>query len=238
MTTTKKIYPRMTHKDIQELAFKIVEILSEENLASDLRVYYNNKCLQTKMKSDANWNIWYETEEIDNISPLDYFTYAATQHIISISTEGGLYDQLNYGSGEFPKKLEELFEYWGIYWELGDSWNMSFFPLDDDNERIEFTIYQERETPTFIHYNVREECPLEIMPIMDTWWKLSSLTGDYGSCVVGAYISFTYKEKKYEMGACSPHQGEGSWYEHVPLIMRLLSTAGATDVHFAPGRLD
>ena len=238
MATTKKTYPKMTKKDIKELAFKIVEVLSKENLASDLRVYYNNKCLQTRLKSDANCNFWYETEEIDDISPLDYFKYAATKHIISISTEGGLYDRLNYGPNSFPQQLEKLFEYWGIYWELGDSWNLSFFPFDEEEGRIEYTVYEEPAKPIHIHYNCREGCPTELLPVMDAWWNLSSLTGDGGACVIGAMISFDYKDKKYEMSACSPYQGEWSWREHVPLIMRLLQAMGATNISFDAGRLD
>lgn len=236
--TTKRTYPKMTKNDIKELAYKIVEVLSNHEMASDLRVYYNNKCLQTKMKVDAIWNVYYETDVIDNISPHDYFRYAANDHIISISTEGGLYDELNYGSGEFPKELRELFDYWGIYYELGEAWNLSFFPCDDDENRIEFTRYTPKDKPVFIHYNVREDCPEEILPIMDTWWTLSSLTGDSGSCVIGSYIGFKYQGKKYEMGACSPYQGEFSWYQHAPLIMRLLRGIGATEVYYEAGRLD
>ena len=47
----------MTKNDIKELAYKIVEVLSNHEMASDLRVYYNNKCLQTKNESRCNLEV-------------------------------------------------------------------------------------------------------------------------------------------------------------------------------------
>ena len=236
------VYPKITKKTIEEIAEKIISVLCKEELAGDVGIYYNNKRTWITQKLDKDWNSTWIREDEDNINPHDYFKYAAYNHIISISTEGPLYDRLNYGSGSFPKELEQIFDDYGIYYEMGDSWNLSFFPVDDEENRIEYTLYEEPQPPVYIYLmgdlTVCEKAPKEFEPIMQEWWKRSKATGDYGCCVIGAKIEFEYKSVKYEMAPCSPWQGEGSWEPHVEYVKEELRKLGATNIYWDYGILD
>ena len=219
----------LTKERIGGLALTILEVLHEKGLDNALCIYFNNKRIST-------YGGKIDIEE--NINPHNYFKYCAFDHIISISTEGRLYDKLNYGSGQFPKELEELFEELGIYYEMGNTWNLSFYPIDDDME-IEYTYYENpNEEEIVLFYGAIDKCPPEIGNIMQTWYLLSKKEGDVGSCVLGASVSFEYQNKKYKMSPCSPWQGEGSWTPYVNLVCKQLQSIGATNIKWNPGVLD
>ena len=232
----KRTYPKITKDTISEIAHKIIEVLCRENLAGDMSIYYNNKRIYIKQKFDDKFNPIWVKEETEDVDPHNYFEYAAHNHIISISTEGLLYDRLNHGSGNFPKELEELFDSYGIYYELGNSWNLSFFPVDEEENRIEYTIYQKPKKPVFIRYP--NECPKEFLDIMKRWYNLSLKTGDIGGCVIGAKMCFQYNGEEYNMAPPSPWQGECSWTPHVDFIKKELEKIGATNIRWDGGRLD
>lgn len=236
-----KNYPKITKDIIEKIALEIIDVLCENELGGDMGVYYNNKRIWVTQKIDGGFNSKWIKEYEDNINPHDYFKYAAYNHIISISTEGGLYDRLNYGSGEFPKKLEQMFKEYGIYYEFGDSWNLTFFPVDDE-DRIEYTVYQKPVPPKYIYLmgdgTASDKTPREFEPIMQEWWRRSKATGDCGGCVIGAKIKFWYKDEEYHMAPCSPWQGEGSWEPHVEYVKKELQKLGATNLYWDYGRLD
>lgn len=229
-------YPTLTKKTIDSIAVRILDVLEKRDLASDLCIYFNNKriSVKTKIKNDK---IIYERIEEENINPHNYLTYCPYNHIMSISTEGGLYDELNYGSGQFPKVLEDLFKKVGIYYEMGESWNLSFYTLDD-RMKVEYTEYEEPPKVIYAYYNKRYIYPEEIRIVMETWYALSEKTGDIGGCVIGAYLEFKFKENIYKMDPCSPYQGEGSWTPYIDIISNLLKGLGATEIKWNPGHLD
>ena len=78
----------------------------------------------------------------------------------------------------------------------------------------------------------------ELKNIMIAWYNLSSMTGDIGSCVIGAGYRFKYRDKSYEMSACSPWQGSISWEKHIETIKQMLINIGATEIYYNYGRLD
>lgn len=219
----------LTKERIEGLALKILEVLQEKELDDALCIYYNNKRISTYGgKKDIE----------ENINPHNYFQYCAFDHIISISTEGGLYDILNYGAGRFPKKLENLFKELGIYWERGESWNLSFYPIDDNME-VEYTYYEDpREKEIVLSYGAVGKCPPEIENIMKAWYMLSTKEGDIGACILGAHFQFKYNGKKYKMLPCSPWQGEGSWTSYVSFVRSCLENIGATDIKWDCGVMD
>lgn len=219
----------LTKERIEALAFTILEVLQEKELDDALCIYYNNKRLSTYKGGK-------EIEE--NMNPHNYFQYCAYNHILSISTEGGLYNVLNYGVGRFPKKLEELFERLGIYWERGESWNLSFYPIDDNME-VEYTYYEDpNEEEIVLSYGAIGKCLPEIENIMKAWYMLSEKEGDVGACVLGAYFQFYYKGEKYKMLPCSPYQGENSWTPYVNFVYNCLENIGAIDIKWNPGIMD
>lgn len=233
-------YPKMSKQDIESLANKIIEVLCKKELAGDMCVYFNNKRISVCEKFDKDFNCTYKISVEEEVNPHDYFD-CAYAHIISLSTEGGLYDRLNMGLG-FPDELESLFKYWGIYHEQWDSWNLSFYPVDEDEGRIEFTHYLQPIQPMCIAlrwgYDPTPETPAEFIPIMKEWWKRSAETGDSGCCVLGAQLHFIYKGTPYQMSACSPCQTEGSWLPHVEWVKEELGKLGATNFFWDCGRMD
>lgn len=237
--TTKKKVRSLSKRKISWLAHQIIKVLEEHCLAGDMSVYFNNKVIRISLKFDKNYNPVWRERHYNNIDPHDYFEYAAYDHIISISTEGDLYDRLNYGSGEFPKELEELFRDHGIYYELGNAWNLSFFPATKDDSHIAYTKYHKPKEPIYIWSTMPEkDCPVELMNIMNKWYYLSSKTGDKGGCVIGAQMEFEFEGDIYHMAPASPWQGEGSWTPHVEFIKKELENIGATNIHWNYGRLD
>lgn len=228
----------LTKERIEGLALTILEVLQEKELDDALCIYYNNKRINTYGSFNADGEYEKKMKIEENINPHDYFQYCAFDHILSISTEGGLYDQLNYGSGMFPAKLETLFKQLGIYWELGDSWNLSFYPIDD-NMKIEYTYYEDpREKEIIYRYGEVGKAPSEIQNIMEAWYELSKQKGDIGACVLCAYLEFEYQGNKCKMLPCSPWQGEGSWTPYIDFVTRSLQNVGATNIKWNPGILD
>lgn len=229
----------LSKRKISWLAHKIIKVLEDKGLASDMSVYFNNKVIRVSLKFDKEWNPIWKERHYRNVDPHDYFEYAAYNHIISISTEGGLYDKLNYDTGEFPEELEKLFRDHGIYWERGNTWNLTFFPTTDDDSHIAYTKYHKPKKPIYIWYTMPEEdCPIELMHIMNEWYNLSHRTGDRGCCVLGAKMMFEYEGETYHMAPASPWQGEGSWTPHVDHIKEKLAAIGATNIQWNYGILD
>ena len=225
---------KFTKELIEQFAYDIMKYLTKHSLDSDVCIYFNNK----KIKHEYNWMEENPTPKLiieENISPLDYFKYINYDHILSMSFEGPLYESLNY-SGRNTDGLHELFEKYGVYWELGNSWNLSAYPIDDDLE-IEFTSYRRPKQKKEL-YMWDTSVPSKLRMIMDTWYKLSEFEGDKGSCVLGAGFNFTWKEDDYFMCACSPYQGSISWEANKDAVRLMLQGIGAENISYDWGRMD
>lgn len=226
----------LTKTKIRELVTKIEDFLRENEMLEDVSIYFNNK--------RRSWGLDYETKEYvvreeDDINPHDYFEWAATKHILSMSFEGGLYYVLNgYGDGSLAEAFLELFEEYEIFYELGDAWNLSCYP-GYDNMEIEYTDYSEsvKPEPEYIYLNKKGVLP-ELNNIMNIWYELSEKTGDKGCSVIGEGMLFEYKGKEYKMSSCSPWQGEGSWTPHIGVVREMLESIGATNITWNCGYMD
>lgn len=225
---------------IEELVTEIENFLRKNELLSDVCIYFNNKRKHWYTKWDGE-ELRLVYEETEDIRPLDYFEYARTKHILSMSFEGPFYDVMNgYTSYHFKlqDKFQKILNKYNVYYELGNTWNLSCFPIKDDME-IEYTDYTEAVMPDSEYiYLGKKGVPTEIVEIMQRWYELSMETGDIGSCVIEAGMYFTYKGKYYKMAACSPWQGELSWTTHVNTVKKMLEKIGATGVYFDHGRMD
>ena len=225
---------KFTKEMIEQFAYDIMKYLTKHHLDSDVCIYFNNK----RIRHEYDWRSYNPSPKLiveENISPVDYFEYVNYDHILSMSFEGPLYESMNY-SGKHMDGLHELFEKYGVYWELGDSWNLSAYPIDDDLE-IEFTAYARPKQKKEL-YMWDTSIPTVLRRIMDTWYKLSELEGDKGSCVVGAGYNFTWEGDDYFMCACSPYQGSISWEENKDVVRMMLQGIGATDIIYDFGRMD
>ena len=227
---------KLTKTNIEELAMEIATFLEKNGIADSVSIYFNNKVMRNKGKYDDDYNYISKWETTEDIDPHDYFEYAAYDHIISMSFEGGLYDVLNYSFGKKEEQFREIFEKYGLYFELGNAWNLSAYLSDDDID-VEYTMY-ERPKETLWLYRGHCEIPSKLEAIMDIWYELSKKEGEGGSCVLGAGFKFEWKGDKYFMPSQSPWQGSLSWEEHKDTIQKMLENVGATDIYYDWGRMD
>jgi hypothetical protein len=224
-----------TKTNIEELAKEIISFLNKEKLASDVSIYFNNKVMRDRGTWDEDYNYIPKWETTENVDPHDYFEYAAYDHILSMSFEGGLYEVLNYTFGRKEEEFNKIFERHGLYFELGNAWNLSVYPIDD--MEIEYTKYEQpKETIQLYRWN--RMAPSELQSIMDEWFVQSSMVGDKGSCVLGAGFAFKWRGEKYFMEACSPYQGSISWETPKDKIQKMLEDIGATEIYYKWGNMD
>lgn len=226
----------LTKTNIEELAQEIIGFLERSGLASDVSIYFNNKVMRNKGKYDDDYNYISKWETTENVDPHDYFEYAAYDHILSMSFEGPLYDVLNYTFGKMEEKFLSIFEKYGLYYELGNAWNLSAYLRDDDIE-AEYTKY-ERPKKTIRLYFGNFLNPRELDDIMMTWYDLSKEVGEQGSCVLGAGFEFEWQGDKYFMPACSPYHGSISWETPKDTIKKMLEDIGATKIYYNWGHMD
>jgi len=230
---------KLTKQKIETLANEIVTFLKANEMWDDVCIYYNNKRIRCK----STWNhktceFTYEDIIEEDMNPFDYFEYANPYHILSMSFEGSFYEAMNY-SGYKVDKFEKILKKYNLYYELGQSWNLSTYPInDEDYNEIEFTSYKVKPEPMYLYQGMTDNIDPQLRRIMNLWYKLSEKTGDKGSCVVNAGFNFTYKDSEYFMSACSPWQGELSWTEHKDIIKSELEFIGATDIKYDWGRMD
>ena len=226
---------KLTKPDIEKFANEIMAYLEKYGLDSDVCIYYNNKRMQNKYDW-KNPDAPHERIVEDNMSPCDYFEYVNRDHILSMSFEGPLYDSLNY-SGYKEPGLRKIFEKYGVYWELGNAWNLSAYPIDDNME-VEFTSYEPPKERIRLYLSSEDDYPSELRNIMEVWYLLSKGVGDIGSCVIGAGFEFTWNGEDYFMSACSPYQGSISWEAHKDRVKKLLASIGATSINYHWGNMD
>ena len=226
---------KITKTDIERLANEIIAFLEANDIASDVSIYYNGNVVRSKTeyKGDGEYSyIWVKTENVD---PHKYFEYAAYDHILSMSFEGGLYDVLNYSGGRKMDKFMEILEKYGLYYELGNSWNLTCCLIYD--VEVEYTYY-ERPKEIIRLYRGDFSTPSELQNIMDIWYDLSKNEGDKGSCVLGAGFKFKWNGEEYFMPAQSPWQGSLSWEAHKDVVHKMLEDIGATEIYYNWGRMD
>jgi len=79
----------------------------------------------------------------------------------------------------------------------------------------------------------------ELREIVDLWYELQKQQKDEGSCILGAYLTFHYKQHKFFWFPPNAHQGELSWT--IPLydtIIPKLTELGCTCIHYEEGHMD
>ena len=227
---------KLTKKDIEKFAFDVLKYLKRWGMDSDVVIYYNGIRMQNKydwLNPDAPPKFVVEKD----MSPFDYFEYANREHILSMSFEGLLYNELNYNFGKRAEGLQKIFNKYGCYWEQGNAWNLSAYPIYDDME-IEFTSYAWPKARITLYQWDVENNPSELQHIMDIWYSLATKVGDKGSCVIGAGFEFSWNGNDYKMYACSPYQGSISWETNKDEIKNMLENIGATNIVYKWGIMD
>lgn len=226
----------LTKSLIEQLVDDITAFLDKNHMQDGVCIYFNNKRIVSEGFFDGE-NLTYKWMQEENIDPHDYFDYAAYNHILSMSFEGTLYDVLNFYFGNREVQFRQIFENYGLYFELGNAWNLTACAIDDDLQ-VEYTIYTPDKPTTHLYYHSKDCYIQELATIMEVWFRLSSANGNAGSCVLGAGFEFEYKDEKYFMHACSPYQGSLSWEADKDLIEAMLKGTGATNIHYHWGSMD
>lgn len=113
---------------IEKLALEITRVLDKHNSSSDTAIYFNNKRLATF--TDGSYGKWVLQE---GYKGSDYTDYANNETItMTFEGMGSLYDAINYFNSETQTlllELDELFESYGYYYEMGNSWNLALFEI-------------------------------------------------------------------------------------------------------------
>ena len=233
----------LTKMDIAKIVHEIKMFLEDHDLAEDVCIYYNNKRESSSIKLKKNYDYDVEWDIEYNIDPHDYFEWAAYEHIISMSFEGELYDLINYRGGKALDEFDKLLEKHGLYYELGNAWNLTVYVIDPDEMNVEYTVYDCPEPPIELHLTY-DENPIcfggddKLRDIMIAWRKGIEKVGDQGSCVFGAGFEFEYEGKKYRMAPPTHYQGSISWETDRADIERQLENIGATEIIYNWGSLD
>ena len=120
----------LTTKQREELATEIFNWLNDKEMWVDIHIYFNGKCWSTNNQNHTefcyNERRYFEYEA----EPTDYFEYVREPNILSMSFEGVFYDVLNgYVSGcvKLEEEFRNIFDKYGVYYELGNAWNLSCF---------------------------------------------------------------------------------------------------------------
>lgn len=228
---------KLTKIKIEELVTKIEEFLKKHDLLDSVRIYFNNK--RRVWEWDWRNDGAYKVREEDNVDPHNYFEYAAYNHILSMSFEGGLYSVLNgYSNGDLEDKFLDLLGEYGLYYEMGHAWNLTCYPdCPEEEADVEYTIYKQPIPPKVI-YSHSTDVPSVLMDIKKHWDELSATTQYLGgSCTIGDGFEFNYQNRPYEM--VTPNFQGSCIYEHwIDTIKEELKNAGATDIHYNYGYLD
>lgn len=114
----------------ENLAQDIYKWCIENEVWIDVAIYYNGKRMSTSgVDENGKEHFRYNGEPFieDGCDPRDYFRYARSPNILSMSFEGDLYDILNYGDSD---SFYDLFKKYGLYYELGNAWNLTAVPND------------------------------------------------------------------------------------------------------------
>lgn len=136
MPKIKTITENSSPEDKEKVVMDLIHWLDTRDLFHDIRIYCNNKCWSSyyypknKMSNKSIINdpriarhVFYEET---NITASDYIEYA-NDNLITMSFEGSLNHELNYGNGRTEQELIAFFAKRGLYFELGYSWSLSTY---------------------------------------------------------------------------------------------------------------
>lgn len=130
MTENKKV---LTVEQREQLATEIFNWLVDRELWMDVAIYFNGKRWSTA-NADHTEFCYNERRYFEDVAdPKDYFEYVREpENILSMSFEGSLYEVLNgYVRGwvKLEDEFRKIFDKYGLYYEMGGSWNLSCFEI-------------------------------------------------------------------------------------------------------------
>lgn len=234
--TTNNTRKTLTKTNIESMANEIVKALTKHQMDTDVAIYFNNKRINFIYYDGKTYEkiVPHEISVTNDCDPHKYFEYAAYHHILSMTFEGIFYDEVNERG--YPKWFTKIFDKYGVYAELGNYWNLTCYPVDD-NMKVEYTEYEKPKKPIYLRFGANAENSI-FQPVMQLWRDLAFEVGDVGSCVVGAGFSFNYNNQPYFMSPTSPYQGSISWETDKDRINGELASLGCTEIQYHWGNMD
>lgn len=136
---TKKNIKKYAHtkKDIENIVNQIRYRLDELEMSSNVAIYFNGKCYKDIGHWDDEQGAYLHNWVLEeNLYPIDYCEYAPENNIICISSEGELYDAMNYN---FMYLDERILPDKSLYCEMGTTWFYILCPSRDEWEDWETT---------------------------------------------------------------------------------------------------
>lgn len=126
-----KNHPDFPAEKIEALARAIYDLLLSHGIWQDVSIYFNGKCMSSCNDTATKFRYNGEPFISEGKDPRDCFDYVAEKHILSMSFEGPLYEALNgyAGNWEIEAELIALLKKYGCYYELGNAWNLTCYPL-------------------------------------------------------------------------------------------------------------
>jgi len=120
----------MDKEKIEQLAKEIYDFCVKNELWDDNCIYFNGKAWSScsKWNGEEGKKIGERLYEYENKDPKTYFQWVAEPNILSMSFEGGLNYLLNeylMCGRKLLKEFTNIFNKYGLYYELGDSWNFT-----------------------------------------------------------------------------------------------------------------
>ena len=115
----------------KDLALEIIEYLQQRDMFHDVRLYLNNKCyssekgINTQRIGKTQFGKYYIEDDVD---VRGYFRYCNVE-TVSMSFEGPLYAALNCGDGRVAAEINKIASKYGLYFELGQAWNLAFYKV-------------------------------------------------------------------------------------------------------------
>ena len=121
----------MKAEQVEKLATELLDFLVENKLWVDARIYFNGKAWGSFNKYTQKF--YYNDKENvyeEKADPKEYFEYVAEPHILSMSFEGAFYDVMNGAtqkSHQLQKEFEAILNKYGLYYKLGNAWNLTLY---------------------------------------------------------------------------------------------------------------
>lgn len=122
----RKVDKKLLKTKAEKCAEEIIDYLLKKEMMDDTFIYVNSKRYST-CDGEGHYNYgtssWNDVYVEDDKAGKDYCEYAGD--IISISSEGSLYDAMNYGfewNTKVPDELDAILKKYGYYLEACTSW--------------------------------------------------------------------------------------------------------------------
>lgn len=125
---------KLDSERIEQLAIEIRDFLLDHELWKEVEIYFNHKRFGCRDLKTGRY-FYNDRKHLftdKNIEPQDYFKYVNPDHILSMRFEGIICNMIYDGSlPNIKKQFDAIFKRYGVYYELGDIWNLTCYYIND-----------------------------------------------------------------------------------------------------------